>query len=184
MQGSGEKASAVVTNDGDLLPEQIPERIALVLSEVTILAMMTIIVVEVLLRKFLHFSLDAADELGGYFLVAVAFFSLSVCQARGAFHRVELLQGCLSPRGRALLLLVFDLLSLIFILILVWQLGRLVRISWNSGETSMSSLLNTYLTPLWIPRLTMPIGAAVLCYTLSRAIFARLHFIVFARPSQ
>jgi TRAP-type C4-dicarboxylate transport system permease small subunit len=180
MQDGGADRSEMAAHARQL-PEHVPERVALVLSEVTVVAMMMIIIAEVLLRKFFHYSLDIADELGGYMLVAFAFFSLSICQARNAFHQVEFLQARLSPRWRTLSTLMFDVISLVFVAILLWQLGRLVGISWRTGETSINSLLNTYLTPLWIPRLTMPIGAAALCYTLARKIVAGLRELADAR---
>ena len=44
-------------------------------------------------------------------LVVMTFVSLSVCQVNGAFHQVELVQARLSPRGRAISRVIFDVLA-------------------------------------------------------------------------
>lgn len=170
---SGREDQSPTLPQDESLIETLPERAAMIACSLAIVAMLVIIWAEVLLRKFFNYSLDAANELGGYMVVAIAFFSLSACQVRGYFHRVELIQQRLSPRYRVGLLLLFDLLSLVFMLILVWQLGRLVLASWTKGFVSISALFDVFMTPLWIPQLVMPVGAALLCYTLIRTIISR-----------
>lgn len=111
-----------------------------------------------------------ADELGGYLLVAVAFLSLSVAEAHGAYHRVELVQARLAFRIRTGLQLAFDVVALAACAILLWQLSRLVLNSWRSEDVAPTPLL----TPLWLPQATMPIGAALLCYALLRTVAHKL----------
>src|SRR5437016_11165690 len=128
------------------------------LSEAALVIMLVVIGADIFTRYVLNFSFEVADELGGYMLVVMTFVSLSVCQVNGAFHQVELVQARLTPRGRALSAAIFDVLSFGFAALLLWQLVKLERSSYRFGEKAP-----TYLeTPLWIPRLAMAIGVAVL----------------------
>jgi TRAP-type C4-dicarboxylate transport system permease small subunit len=144
------------------------ERLCRWLCELVMICMIVMVASEVLLRNLLGVSLQSADELGGYLLVAISFLSLSTCFVSGAFHKVEFIDGRLSERGHAVRKLIFDAMSLAFSLILLWQLVRLVLRSWESGDFAATILG----TPLWIPQLTMPIGIAALCYSLIKSLWA------------
>ena len=67
-------------------------------------------------------------------LVVITFVSLSVCQVNDSFHQVELVQARLSPRGRALSRVIFDLLSFGFAALLLWQLVKFEISSYRFGE--------------------------------------------------
>jgi len=157
----------VVERRAPALTEGPIERICRALCAFAILAMIIMIACEVFLRGFFGKSLQSVDELGGYLLVGISFLSLSTCLVRGSFHKVEFLDARLSDFGLALRQLIFDCICLVFCTILLWQLGRLVLRSWNSGDLA-STILQT---PLWIPQLTMPIGAAALCYSLVKIVW-------------
>lgn len=126
---------------------------------------------EVAIRNAAGFSWEGTDEYGGYLLVAITFFSIPVCLARGGMHEMQILRVRLSPRGVALLNIVLHAVSLAFMLVLVWQFWRLEASSWRSGDASMSGVF----TPLWIPRLAMVVGSAAVCFTLVRLIAAEFH---------
>ena len=57
-----------------------------------LLAMIVLIGAEAIARNVFGTSLQITDEVGGYLLVAMTFLSMSVAEAHGAFHRVELVQ--------------------------------------------------------------------------------------------
>jgi TRAP-type C4-dicarboxylate transport system permease small subunit len=147
-------------------PPTLVERVPQWLCAATLVAMTVMITAEVLSRELSEVPLELADEYGGYMLVAITFLSLPICQAEQAFHRVEFLQARLSERGRAASELVFDLLCFAASAILLWQLARLEIRTWESGDTAPTSLA----TPLWMPRLTMPIGVGLLCLTMLRCL--------------
>ena len=66
--------------------------------------------------------------------------------------------------------MIFDILALAFSALLLWQLIKLEVSSWRFGERAP-----TYLeTPLWIPRLAMAIGVAVLLVSLVRTFLRHL----------
>jgi TRAP-type C4-dicarboxylate transport system permease small subunit len=153
--------------DGDsaALPETLIERVASLLCEIVLVAMVLLISVEVVARQF-HFSLEVVDELGGYLLAALTFLSLPVALIGGAFHQVEYVQRRLGPRGRTLAGLTFTVLSLVFCLLLAWQLWRLVTRSFASSVIAPTVLG----TPLWIPQSAMLIGVAALIFSLLRVL--------------
>src|SRR5580700_1666990 len=101
-------------------------------------------------------------------LVVISFVSLPVCQISGSFHHVELVQSRLSPFGRAVSNVIFDLLSLAFCVLLLWQLTRFELSSFRFGDRAPTYLA----TPLWIPQIAMMLGAAALCFSVVRTLAA------------
>ena len=77
-----------------------------------LMAMIVLIGAEAIARNVFATSLQITDEVGGYLLVAMTFLSMSVAEAHGAFHRVELVQARLSRKARMISQIVFDLMSL------------------------------------------------------------------------
>ena len=65
-----------------------------------LMAMIVLIGAEAIARNVFATSLQVTDEVGGYLLVAMTFLSMSVAEAHGAFHRVELIQARLSAKRR------------------------------------------------------------------------------------
>jgi TRAP-type C4-dicarboxylate transport system permease small subunit len=62
--------------------------------------------------------------------------------------------------------IVFDVLSLAFCLLLVWQLSRFVLQTWRAGDVAPTLLA----TPLWIPQSLMPLGALAASVSLARSL--------------
>jgi TRAP-type C4-dicarboxylate transport system permease small subunit len=135
------------------------------LCGIAIIAMGAIVILEIVTRNLFGFSFEISEELGGYIIVGIAFLSLPVCQVYRAYHHVQFLQARLSKRQRALSHLIFDALSLLFCMVLLWQLTRFVAASYRS-EDSAPTLLGT---PLWIPQAVMPIGILAAAISLTRS---------------
>jgi TRAP-type C4-dicarboxylate transport system permease small subunit len=151
---------------GALLAEGPVERVCAVLCEAAIAVMLIVIGTDVFTRAVFNYSFEISDEMGGYMLVLITFVSMSVCQVGDSFHHVEFVQARLSPFGRSLSRLIFDLVSLAAGIILLWQMVRLEISSWHSGDTAPTYLA----TPLWLPRTVMLVGIAALCLALVRTI--------------
>ena len=83
------------------------------------------------------------------------------------------MQNRLQSRTRLMLQLTFDLIALVGSLVLAWQLVRLEMGTYRSGDVAPTLLV----TPLWIPRLAMPVGMALLCFTLVRTVLLRLRLL-------
>ena len=150
------------------LDDTIVERICRLACIAALVEMLVIVAVDILTRSLLNFSFEISDELGGYLLVVIAFVSLPVCQVSQSFHRVELVQSRLSPFWRAASHVIFDLLSLAFCGLLLWQLARFEMSSFRFADRAPTYLA----TPLWIPQAAMALGAAALCFSMLRTLAA------------
>ena len=155
----GHRIETIVSGPGPI------EYVSEVLSSVALALTIVLIGAEAIIRNLFGGSLQITDEIGGYLLVTVTFLSMSVSEAHGAFHRVELVQARMSQRARIWLQIVFDAVSLVASLLVTWQLGRLAFNSWNSGDVAPTPLQ----TPLWLPQIVMGIGMAFLCLALLRS---------------
>lgn len=134
-----------------------------------LIAMIVLIGAEAIARNVFATSFQVTDEIGGYLLVALTFLSMSVAEAHGAFHRVELIQARLKFSTRMITQIVFDLISLVASGLVTWQLSRLALNSWRAEDVAPTPLQ----TPLWLPQSAMAIGMALLCYALIRTILAK-----------
>src|SRR5580700_7889866 len=148
------------------LKESIIERACKLACVAALIVMLIVIGVDILTRSLFNFSFEISDELGGYMLVVITFISLPVCQVNDSFHHVELVQARLSPRWRAISRVIFDLLSLAFCVLLLWQLIKFEMSSWRFDDHAPTYLA----TPLWIPRVAMVLGAGALCLSVLRTL--------------
>jgi TRAP-type C4-dicarboxylate transport system permease small subunit len=152
------------------------ERGCMLICEIGIVAMAVIVLVEIITRNVFGFSFEVSEELGGYIVVGITFLSLPVCQVYRSYHHVQFVQTRLSPRTRAASHVLFDVLSLVFCLVLVWQLTRFVMQAYRSEDVAMTLLA----TPLWIPQAIMPLGAFAACISLIRALVGNVRRFVAA----
>lgn len=139
------------------------------LSSLALVAMILLIGSEAIVRNVFGGSLQITDEVCGYLLVAVTFLSMSVSEAHGAFHRVELIQARLGPAARIRLQIVFDACSLLASVLVAWQVSRLSINAFRAEDVAPTPLQ----TPLWIPQLVMGVGMALLCFALLRSMAAK-----------
>jgi TRAP-type C4-dicarboxylate transport system permease small subunit len=150
------------------VPEGPVERLCNFACMAALVVMLGVIGVDIVTRALFNFSFEVSDELGGYMLVVITFVSLPVCQVNDSFHHVEFIQSRLSPRGRAISHVVFDLMALAFAMALLWQLVRFEISSWRFDDHAPTYLA----TPLWIPRFAMVVGAAALLFSMTRTLAA------------
>ncbi|MDR3530923.1 MAG: TRAP transporter small permease [Rhodopila sp.] len=143
------------------------EKVCMWTCEIAIAAMGAIVILEIITRNVFGFSFEMSEELGGYIIVGISFLSLPVCQVYRSYHHVQFIQSRLSPRMQALSHLVFDVLSLLFCVVLLWQLTRFVATSYRTGDVAPTLLA----TPLWIPQALMPIGMLAATVSLLRSAF-------------
>ena len=149
-----------------VIGEGIIERICKFVCVAALVVMLVVIGLDIITRSLFNFSFEISDELGGYMLVVITFISLPVCQVNDSFHHVELVQARLSPRWRAISRVIFDLLSLAFCVLLLWQLIKFEMSSWRFDDHAPTYLA----TPLWIPRVAMVLGAGALCLSVLRTL--------------
>ncbi|MBS0520053.1 MAG: TRAP transporter small permease [Proteobacteria bacterium] len=159
-----------MTSLPDERPFDLLERASLWLSSLCMIAMTLLMVTEIVLRGVFDSTTDNSDELVGYLLVGVSFFSLALCQSRGAFHRVEMVQMRLGPMGKAVSALIFDVLSFAYVALTDWYFVQFVMSSHKREAVASTPLA----TPLWIPETVMVIGATMLLIVLAKAIVSDL----------
>lgn len=135
------------------------------LCGIAIVVMGAIVILELVTRNLFGFSYEMSEEIGGYIIVGISFVSLPVCQVYRSYHHVQFVQNRLPPRMKALSHLLFDLLSLVFCVVLFWQLSRFVAATYRSEDTA-PTLLGT---PLWIPQSLMPTGILFASISLVRS---------------
>ena len=127
----------------------------LALCECVLAGLAVSISLDALLRGSINWSFLVIDELGGYALVCLAFFGISIALYEKALFRVDAFYFWLSENNRDRFQLIFDLIALAFMLLLLWQFWGLVIRSHNR-EISALTILRT---PIWIPQTLMLIGA-------------------------
>lgn len=159
-----------MSSPGGTRPLDLLERVSLWTSAFCMVGMTVLMLAEIVVRGVFNSTTEHSDELVGYLLVGVSFLSLALCQSRGAFHRVEMVQMRLGPRGKLVSSLVFNLLSFGYIAITDWYFLQFVMSSYRR-EAMASTVLAT---PLWIPETVMVVGATLLLLALGRAIVGDL----------
>jgi TRAP-type transport system small permease protein len=155
-----------MSSASDDRPFNIIERLSLWLSSLCLIGMTLLMLLEIVLRSVFNSTTDNSDELVGYMLIGVSFLSLALCQSRGAFHRVEMVQMRLGPRGKAVSALIFDTLSFGYIALTTWYFVQFVMSSYRREAVASTPLA----TPLWIPETVMVVGAAMLLLVLGKAV--------------
>jgi TRAP-type C4-dicarboxylate transport system permease small subunit len=166
VEQAGDPAAVAVDEDQFSPRETWLEAATRWVIQIAVLLLVVMMGVEMIVRTLFGWSLQVTNELGGYALILICFFGLSSGQAGHAFHRMHLLDDHLSPRGRALLRLMFDCATTVVAAVLFIEFTRFTWITWKSGDVAATVLL----TPLWLPRLAMPIGALALTLTLLRTV--------------
>lgn len=141
------------------------------LSELVMLAMMTLITTEIVSRTFFGFSLEISDEVSGYLLVAITFLGVNAAMRSDTMFRVGFLFERLTPRAQIAATLVFYLLALGFSTVLDYEIIRLVISSYRRNVVAPTLLA----TPQYLPQFVMAIGMTLLLIEL--AIQAAVHTV-------
>jgi TRAP-type mannitol/chloroaromatic compound transport system permease small subunit len=118
------------------------------LAGYSLLGLSFLVTAEILLRRFLNFSLQGGDEFGGYVLAVIAAFGFAYTLLERAHTRVEILVERVSPMAQAWL----NVLS-------SWGVaGMGVFLAWRAGATLLESVEfkslsgTPMMTPLWQPQ--------------------------------
>jgi TRAP-type C4-dicarboxylate transport system permease small subunit len=103
---------------------------------------------EVVARKFFGFSLQGADEIGGYILAILGAIGFSYTLLRRAHTRIDIFIVLL-PQGAQRALNVLAMLSMAaFAVFMAWRGGAAFTETLEYGSIANSPLA----TPLWIPQ--------------------------------
>lgn len=146
--------------------EDLPARLGRWATQLIVVGLVVMMGLEMLVRSAFGWSIQFSNEIGGYALVAITFLSLASGQLLHAYHRVHFLDQRMGPLGRARMRLAFDLAGTVVAVVLALELVRFEWLTWQSGDVAATSLM----TPLWLPRLVMPLGVLALCWALLRTL--------------
>lgn len=128
------------------------------LAAISLLGSLALVVYSVVMRYFLNQPATWVDEMVGYLLVACVMLAAADALLEGEHLAVDLVTERLGTRGKRLTLLAGLAAVALSALLLVVEGFDMVAFSRMVGLKS-----NGYLaTPMWIPQLLVPIGAALM----------------------
>jgi len=130
------------------------------ISGAAVLFMVFLITLEVAGRKLFGFSTLVADEFSGYLLVITTFMGGAYTLKMKGFTRMEVIYNRFKGGSRWMVDLVFNLVSLLFLIVVDYWLWVHILSSYRSGLTSIS----IFQTPLYIPQVFMGIGVIFLVF--------------------
>jgi TRAP-type C4-dicarboxylate transport system permease small subunit len=155
--------------DREPISPNLLERTCEALSLAALAVMLVIVAVDIFTRTIFNHSFQVAEEIAAYMLAALTFMSLAVTQVNDGFHRVNLVLAQLTSRGRLLMRILFDILSIAVACILLWVFLNFVYSSWRFGTVAPTTLA----TPRWIAQLPMVLGVATFILALIHTLLAR-----------
>ena len=145
-------------------------RVSLWASAVILISIVSVVTAEIICRTFLATSLFVVEELVGYLLAAFAMFGLvHICRA-GAILRVEVVYGRLSDVWRTRVDVVLGVFGLAYLLVLEYQLMRLVSTSHRREIVSVTLMS----FPVWLPQALIAIAGFLLCAAVLNGIIRNL----------
>lgn len=133
-------------------------------SGIGVFCMALFITLEITSRHLFGYSLLVVDEWSGYLLVFVTFLGLAYTMKSNGFLQIEFFLNRLPSRSRRVFHFVLILLALLYGILIDY---RLMSYTWSSYVTGQVSISISQ-TPLYIPRLFMPLGMSLLVLELLR----------------
>lgn len=121
-----------------------------------------VMVLTSIIGRLLHFHLPGTDAYAGYSMAAAGFLALAHTLKKGEHIRVTLLIGRLQGSARRAMEMWSLSVAVLLAALFAYYACRLV---WQSHEFNDMSTSNDA-TPLWIPQLSMAVGAVILLIAL------------------
>jgi len=139
-------------------------------SAIAIFLMALLIMVDILGRYLFKSPTNIANEMSGYLLVATIFLGLAHTQKEQRHIAVTFLIDKLSEKFRKRLNIVIEIVTIIFVVWLALQTADSALIDYVNGTVSLTFVR----TPLWIPRLLIPVGLCIYAVQLASEIVTQL----------
>lgn len=137
------------------------------IGNVCVWGMFVIIFVNTVLRMIFHYSLPWAEEISKLLMVWMAMIVSAVCLYEGRQVALTFLFDKINPKRQPIALLIFDVLSLIFSLILT-QSGNLYV--WDN----MNAILPASGLPRYVLYLALPIGGLLMVFVCAYLVWKRI----------
>ncbi|SPF81758.1 TRAP transporter small permease [Pseudoprimorskyibacter insulae] len=123
-----------------------------------LVALVSLVCLEALLRGGFNYSLGFAEELTGYGVVMMTFFGAALSLRAGTLFQVHFLLDRCPERTNRWLVRGFALVALFICIVLAWKTKDLMLSSLARGKFAPTVLR----TPLWIPQMVLPLGFGVI----------------------
>ena len=127
-------------------------------SALGLMVMTGLVVTDVILRRLFNAPLIFADEVAGYLLAWVTLLSVGYTLKEGGHIQVMIIIQRLSPRGLAVLKILWCLISIFYTVLLLVMTGQL---AWESYQLGAFSPTPSQL-PMFPFQMIMPIGCVLL----------------------
>jgi TRAP-type C4-dicarboxylate transport system permease small subunit len=143
-----------------------------------LMAMMTIVTFDVILRYFFNDPTVWAGEVASFLTIAVVFLGLAQNIRLGDHIRIDVFTNLLSARSQLSLDVIAHAVGIVFSVVLF--MGCWVRFDnfWVRQTVSDSPIM----IPLWIPMLPVLVGAAVFCLAAVGGFVVRFHEFLSSDP--
>lgn len=145
-------------------------------SRVSIVAMMALITIEVILRKFFAFSIVGTVEIVAALMVITVFLAWSYTESHNAHVKVEFLVQRLGRKTQSILAAITTLVLLGIFSIMIWQTMVYTLDAWHVGLRYDTARL-----PIFPVRLAVPVGCFFLCLQLLRRLVSNVAGLLPAR---
>ena len=109
-------------------------------------------------RYFLKASTVWQTEFVMYSIIGATFLGSPYVLLTKGHVNIDLLPMYLGRKARLVLALIVSLASLLFCMVLAWQSGEFWYRAWAGGWRTDT----VWSLPLWIPHITLPVGAGIL----------------------
>lgn len=130
---------------------------AATIAAICMVALLVAVMLSIISRQ-MHFLISGIDAYAGYLMAGAGFLALAHTLKRGEHIRVTLVLNALKGRPQKTL----QIFALAFGALLALLFAYFsVRLAWQSHEFNDVSTSNDA-TPLWIPQLSMAIGAVIM----------------------
>jgi TRAP-type C4-dicarboxylate transport system permease small subunit len=116
---------------------------------------------DVITRYAFGFSSEWVGEFSGYLLVCIAYMSSPHALYIGRMTKVDLILSKVGPRTKKTLTILAHAISLVYLVIMLRESGKLVYNSFTLNWRSSTQLR----TPLWIPQAILPAGVFLMVAT-------------------
>lgn len=128
--------------------------ISFALAVVCLASMIVYITIAVITRKGFNLCLPGVVEVSAYAFVALTFLGLAYTLQTEGHIRITIVFDRLPQKAKPLIRLISDLLTVVFLIVMIISSFRLWVESFILGPTSPTDLH----TPMWIPQIVLPLG--------------------------
>jgi TRAP-type C4-dicarboxylate transport system permease small subunit len=133
-------------------------RVTKIAAGVILVALVVLVCGEAFLRGVFNFSLGFAEEVTGYFVVALTLLGAALALRSGSMFQVKFLFEAFPAGLHTWLERLFVVAALFICAVLAWKTYDLMLSSLDRGKFAATVLR----TPLWIPQMLMPAGFVVI----------------------